>query len=172
MLPISARLRKEKERERDRNRGRSLSLARSSRQWLEAAAALQPRRILPCTAPLSSSSTSACIPENFQTCTHNPHSMSRLKKSTNLLCLIRVSVLFLDCGFNCLFSHPAQCLDAPSIEHCALSLSHACRYAHTRSPSLSQFFPPPPSIHLSLPFLTLAAWESDNYCICVRSCQR
>lgn len=162
--------RKERERERDKRRQLSSSCARSYRQWLKAAVALQPRRIPPCTAPLSSSSTRAHIPENFQTCMHNPHSTSMLKRSINLYCLIRVSVIFfLDRGFNCLFSHPAQCLDARSIEHCApsLSLSHARTYAHTLALPLTVLSTPsilpslPPSFSLSC---CIRVWQLLLFC--------
>lgn len=69
-----------------------------------------------------------------------------------------MSVLFLDCVSNCLFSQPAQCLDVLSIEHCALSLSfsHTLAHMHTHAcpPSHSSFHPLHPSISPSL-FLTL-----------------
>ncbi len=158
MLPVSVRLRKERERERDKRRQLSSLCARSSRQWLKAAAALQPRRIPPCTATLSSSSTRAHIHGELS----DLHAQSALqinaeKEHTPLLFNPHVSNFFLDCGFNCLFSHPAQCLDARSIEHCApsLSLSHACTCAHTLALPLTVLSTPsilpslPPSFSLS-----------------------
>jgi len=44
----------------------------------------------------------------------------------------------------------------------SLSLSYKLAHMHTHAcpPSLLQFFPPPPSIHLSLPFFTLSLHES------------